>query len=698
MHTNPHTRRAENDSMVRLARDLVNLAVRPLEFGDFLRAVLELLYGALKIDRGFVYLPSSPDGRDVYVSVGIDPKTSDEEQALLRGYLQSLQTSFNGPDARQLDTRLLYTLSRVTGERFGMPVIYFPIRSTQTEGVSGLVAIFTRTPNAFSQEQIMAIETAASAISLKMDKWFYAHSLEHSQAAIAAAKQEWERTVDMLPELILVTDPGGRVLRSNRTLEAWSSADIKDIRGWNCHELLHPGCRDAECRLKQAFGEGCGAVHERGVWEGELEDPVLGRFLKVHIRRLHQDEPEALDEGQAYSAIVLEDISGFKEMERFREAYNRELQQQVEAATRLLNQTNEDLKHQIQAHIRDKQSLRESEARYATLSNITQTGIYIAVDSRIVFCNQRLADIFRTGRERLKGSPLSEFMEQRKLPGPPGRRVPGGAMCGPTLVKGRAADGGELWLNQSAAPIMFMGRSAVLGNVVDETDLVQIQQSLEESRQKLKHLYREYLDVQEKERHRIASDLHDGIGQTLSGIKLSLENILDGCDRLQGEDRSRLNGILGKLQAGIEEVRRTAMNLRPTTLDHFGIIATIDWFCREFAREASQIQLEVDIEVSEEQVPEEVKVSIFRVIQESFNNVVRHARASTISLSLYILEGHLVLLVCDDGVGMDLQASGGRYNSLGLVSMRERVEYTHGSFVLDSAPGRGTRIKVEWPL
>jgi signal transduction histidine kinase len=221
---------------------------------------------------------------------------------------------------------------------------------------------------------------------------------------------------------------------------------------------------------------------------------------------------------------------------------------------------------------------------------------------------------------------------------------------------------------------------------------------LEESRQKLKHLYQEYLEVQEKERHRIASDLHDGIGQTLSGIKISLENTLEGCAHMSGEDRERLEGILAKLQAGIEEVRRTAMNLRPATLDHFGIIATLDWFCREFALQATQLQVEKEIEVEEDQVPEEIKVSIFRVVQEGFNNVVRHAGAGTVSLSLYRTEQRLVLLVCDDGVGMDLKASGGRYEGLGLLSMRERVEYTHGQFTIDSTPGRGTRIKVEWPL
>ncbi len=686
-------------SVIRLVKEFVHIANRPLDFVESLKAMLDVLYQKLDIERAFIYLPSSPNGSDVYVSIGGKYRVSVDGTSMLR---ESLEDSSGQPcseTGRRMDTVLLRTLSLMAGVPTGMPVIEFPIESSHGQGVVGLLAVSVYNAGLLSQDDIDALEVAAGIVSLKLDRWFCSRSFERSRYAISAAKQEWERTVDMLPELILLVDHNGRVIRSNRTLEAWFSKDIKDVRGVDCHELMHSDCERGGCVLGMAFDEGRKALLTTRVWTKELWDPLTERHFRIHIRRLYDESPPPDHDSDVHATIVIQDISSEKAVDELREQYNCMLREKVEEATVLLNRTNESLKRQIQAHIRDKRSLRESEARYATLSSITQTGIYVVIDCKIVFCNERFAAIFGRTVEELLGTPIEDVVNVSDLPDSTGGGVSRGIMCGPSLVQARDRAGRELWLSQSAAPIIYKGRAALLGNVIDNTDLIRVQHSLEESKHRLESLYREYLDVQEKERQRIAYDLHDGIGQTLSGIKLALENAIEDVERkLNGQSHQRLRKILKNLRVGIDEVRRTAMNLRPATLDHFGIIATIEWFCREFDKETKNIHLDTEIDVEEHQIPEEIKVSIFRIIQEGFNNIIKHANARNISLNLYVMEQNLVLLICDDGVGMEINKSKGFVGGLGLLSMRERAEFAQGRFQIDSAPERGTRIKVEWPL
>ncbi len=686
--------------MIQAIKEIVELVSKPDgELADALKAILEVLYRTLNIDRGLIYLSASPDGSDLYVSIGGDSQTAKDETQTLRDMLIAQPASVDEMGDRQVDTQLLRTLTKMLGKRFGMPVVYFPIQSSHGKGVVGLIAVYAQDVKKLHQDELHALEIAARVVSLKLEHWFYYRKTERSRRAIAAAKQEWERTVDMLPELILVVDRNGRVVRSNRTLEKWFSKDIKDIRGLDCHELMHPECEDESCGLRTLFEKGRKALKRRRMWEQEYQDPVLGRHFWVHIRKLYDDVNEGFSDADVHATLIIEDISNKKEIERLRDQYNLALRQKVKEATALLKKSNANLKRQIRAHIRDKRSLQESEARYATLANITQTGIYIVIDRKIVFCNRRFAGIFGKTPEELLGTPIEDLVTVPDLTDSSmGGLASKGIMCGPSLVRVEGPDGREIWLSQSATPIIYKGKAALLGNVIDNTDLLNIQHSLEESKQKLEVLYREYLDVQEKERHRIASDLHDGIGQTLTGIKLALENAIEDVEQLQDGPHERLREILKNLQLGIDEVRRTAMNLRPATLDHFGIIATLDWFCREFAKEAKGLKIEKSIEVEERDIPDDIKVSTFRIVQESFNNILKHAKASNVSLNLYIMDGHLVLLICDDGVGMEINKSSAFIGGLGLVSMRERAEFVQGRFHIDSAPGRGTRIKVEWPL
>ncbi|MGO9021215.1 MAG: response regulator [Syntrophobacteraceae bacterium] len=222
---------------------------------------------------------------------------------------------------------------------------------------------------------------------------------------------------------------------------------------------------------------------------------------------------------------------------------------------------------------------------------------------------------------------------------------------------------------------------------------------LKESREGLKLLASQLIRAQEDERKRIAREMHDSIGSSLSAVKFCVENATAQLTEHPGVRESFI--MLSKaMEQAIDESRRIMMDLRPSLLDDFGIIATIGWFCRRFESIYTDIPVEKDIRLEESQVPENLKIIVFRIIQEAMNNSAKHSRASKISLGLSSENGCIALRVRDDGVGFDLAAvtSKGPGAKFGLVSMRERAELSGGEFEIESIRKRGTTISVRWKI
>jgi signal transduction histidine kinase len=227
-------------------------------------------------------------------------------------------------------------------------------------------------------------------------------------------------------------------------------------------------------------------------------------------------------------------------------------------------------------------------------------------------------------------------------------------------------------------------------------------EALRRSESELRLLTAQLLSAQDLERQRIARELHDGIGQALGGIKFGLEN----CAVLLQAGSSyaaatNIRELTKKIQSVVEEVRRIAVDLRPASLDDLGVLATLSWFCREFRSMHGALQLESNVEVSEEEIPQAAKTAIYRIVQEAFNNAVSHGEARNVWLTLHAEDGYLELRVRDDGAGFEV----GRFatvhpdgRGLGLASMRERAEAGGARFVLESKPGQGTTVLVRWPL
>jgi PAS domain S-box-containing protein len=210
-----------------------------------------------------------------------------------------------------------------------------------------------------------------------------------------------------------------------------------------------------------------------------------------------------------------------------------------------------------------------------------------------------------------------------------------------------------------------------------------LQQRVAEATAELRTLSRRLLDVQEEERRRLALELHDEIGQSLTALSLQLA----GTHRPAEELIENARGMLTTLT---EQVQRLSMELRPAVLDHFGIIESVRSLCSTF-EQGTGVRLDLDVSGHDDRIPDNYKIAIYRVVQEALTNVARHSGVAAATVQLTFTENQVTANVSDSGQGFDPQRS---RLSTGLGGMRERIEILGGSFMIDSAPGRGTSVRA----
>ncbi len=204
---------------------------------------------------------------------------------------------------------------------------------------------------------------------------------------------------------------------------------------------------------------------------------------------------------------------------------------------------------------------------------------------------------------------------------------------------------------------------------------------------------RRVVDAQELERARLARELHDETGQALTSILLGLKH-LD--DVIETDDARVATASLRELVVTtLQDVRRLAVELRPSALADFGLVPAIERLAGTLA-EQSELVVDLEARLGEQRLPAEAETALYRIVQEALTNVVKHASARRVSITLVRKEGFAVVVVEDDGLGFDPRTT--RTGSLGFVGMRERVELVGGRLTVESAPGAGTTIAAEVPV
>jgi PAS domain S-box-containing protein len=253
------------------------------------------------------------------------------------------------------------------------------------------------------------------------------------------------------------------------------------------------------------------------------------------------------------------------------------------------------------------------------------------------------------------------------------------------IYRARGSDGTLLWLKSSGRGFFDSERRMlrVIGMVADITDLKRAEESVAEMTRKL-------IEAQEQERARIGRELHDDINQQLAMLSVELEQLQHNPSEFQ----NRIQELRKQTSEILSDVQALSHDLHSSKLDYLGVVAGIRSWCKEFGeRQTLDIDFRGDVSSP---LPRELGVTLFRVLQEALQNVVKHSGATRVEVQLREDSSWVHLLISDSGKGFDLEAaSQGR--GLGLTSMRERVRLMNGTMAIDSMPMGGTNIHVRVP-
>jgi signal transduction histidine kinase len=254
----------------------------------------------------------------------------------------------------------------------------------------------------------------------------------------------------------------------------------------------------------------------------------------------------------------------------------------------------------------------------------------------------------------------------------------------------------------SADIVEVSGQHCILSVGVDITERKRIEEALQQSHDQLRHLAQRLTAAEETERQRLARELHDQVGQNLAVLGLTLYTINDlVADQIPKSATERLASAIQLVEGMTERIRNVMQDLRPSMLDDFGIIPALQWAGNLLCQQ-SGLTVEVMSIGESERLASDVEMVLFRIAQEALTNVLKHAQATTVFLTLEMTTDSVRLTIADDGVGFDTQArllvgAPRQRKCWGLIMMQERALGVGGTVQITSQPGHGTHVIIDIP-
>jgi PAS domain S-box-containing protein len=347
-------------------------------------------------------------------------------------------------------------------------------------------------------------------------------------------------------------------------------------------------------------------------------------------------------------------------------------------------------------------ALKASELRYRRLFEAAQDGILIlnAETGQIDDVNPFLTDLLGYSREQLLGNKLWDIgpFKDTKASKSEFRELQREAYVRYEDLPLETSAGKSIHVEFVSNVYRVNGGKVIQCNIRDITERKKAEAKRKEYSRKLQALSRRLVEVQETERRHLARELHDEIGQSLTAIELNLQALLgsSGADSLA----PRLKASIEVVERVQEQVHDLSLNLRPSILDDLGLEPALRWYTDRQAALAG-LQAEVRAEPFEQRLDPIIETQCFRVAQEALTNVVKHAKARTVTVELTRNDEQLHLSVRDDGVGFDLASvreQAVRGASLGVLSMEERATLAGGGLQYHAHPGQGTEVHAWFPL
>ena len=240
------------------------------------------------------------------------------------------------------------------------------------------------------------------------------------------------------------------------------------------------------------------------------------------------------------------------------------------------------------------------------------------------------------------------------------------------------------------------GKEARLVLSNDMTEKLNTQQIIKDSRDELRMLSSHLENIREEERTSVAREIHDELGQQLTGLKMDASWVSRRINKNDIQLSEKMDEMITLINDTVKTIRKIATSLRPGILDDLGLIATLEWQSEEFSKR-SGIVCNFTASLSYMEFDKNVSTTLFRIYQEALTNVARHSKANKVKSYLNVIENKFVeLIIEDNGVGFDLKQKDQR--TLGLIGIRERTIIMKGDFIIESSKETGTTIKVKLPL
>ena len=352
-----------------------------------------------------------------------------------------------------------------------------------------------------------------------------------------------------------------------------------------------------------------------------------------------------------------------------------------------------NLRRETRLVINKSQLLEKSEARYRSLVDNANEAIIVFQGDNIKFFNNKAVEVAGYSRADIASKSIFEFIypDDMNYAFENYRKVIDGEIKSATgemrLCHG---DGGVRWVLINGVQIEWEHKPALLGLISDITERKSMEDELKAYSQKI-------TQVQEEERKRIAVELHDDTAQYLALLKLEIDSLLQSGKITDPDALNKLNYLEIDAGRAVNDVRRYSHELRPGVLEHLGLQTALEQIAEDINK-SDQFTILIECEGEEPEVPEDIKLGLFRIAQEAINNARKHSLAAEAIIRLLFKEDQIQMEVIDRGIGFDLQEvkhHPSLKGNMGLVSMQERAKLIGAQLKIESTPQEGTKITVK---
>jgi len=510
----------------------------------------------------------------------------------------------------------------------------------------------------------------------------------------AAQLQEQAELLDIADDAIIVLDMEDKIIFWNHGAEERYGWSKDEVQGRISYELLHTV-------FPEPFNEIKGKLERKGRWEGELVQKKRSGELVVVESRLAlrcdlQSRPVAIME-------INNDITERKQAQVALQKAKEDLEARVASRTMELQGANDRLIVELNRRKRIEDMLRKGAERYRNLFVNSPLGIYrVNAEGRILMANPTLIrmlgfssfdELTATGTKRRDYEP--SYL-RRKIKD---RLEKEGRVRG-FETKWRRRDKSMIFVRENAKAIRAPDGTLLYyeGTVEDITEQKKAEEKIQSYQKQLRSLASDLSLAEERERRRIATMLHDHIGQILAISKIKLGALLQSAEN--DGPLEQLREVRGHVEQAIQYVRSLTFELSPPILYDLGLESALEWLTEQM-REQHGINCVFEADNSPKPVSDEIRIVLFTATRELLMNVAKHAQADRAKVSMRQVNGNIVVHVADNGVGFTVSKMNFYLNDnkgFGLFSIRERLRHLSGQMDIRSARGRGTRVILTAPL